>query len=171
MRRIAKQQEEGGAEIDLTPMLDVVFIMLIFFIVVASFIKEAGIEVDSDQVSLEAMQAALKAHYLQKKMDVTEVFAEMDTDGSGYLDRAEIEKGVATLGLLIGPEDFESMMKEMDPDGDGEVTLQEFTGWWVVTFGTTKSLTDSICRKRSTTRAIPARDVFPNSLRSDAVKA
>ena len=46
MRRIAKQQEEGGAEIDLTPLLDVVFIMLIFFIVVASFIKEAGIEVN-----------------------------------------------------------------------------------------------------------------------------
>ena len=46
MRRIAKQQEDDGAEIDLTPMLDVVFIMLIFFIVVASFIKEAGIEVN-----------------------------------------------------------------------------------------------------------------------------
>ncbi len=46
MRRIAKQQENDGAEIDLTPMLDVVFIMLIFFIVVASFIKEAGIEVN-----------------------------------------------------------------------------------------------------------------------------
>ncbi|WP_119677790.1 ExbD/TolR family protein [Indioceanicola profundi] len=32
-------------EIDLTPMLDVVFIMLIFFIVTASFIKESGIDV------------------------------------------------------------------------------------------------------------------------------
>ena len=46
MRKIAKDQEQGGAEIDLTPMLDVVFIMLIFFIVVASFIKEAGVEVN-----------------------------------------------------------------------------------------------------------------------------
>lgn len=46
MRKIGKQQDQGGAEIDLTPMLDVVFIMLIFFIVVASFIKEAGIEVN-----------------------------------------------------------------------------------------------------------------------------
>lgn len=46
MRKFAKQQEDEGAEIDLTPMLDVVFIMLIFFIVVASFIKEAGIEVN-----------------------------------------------------------------------------------------------------------------------------
>ena len=46
MRKIAKQREEEGAEIDLTPMLDVVFIMLIFFIVVASFLKEAGLEIN-----------------------------------------------------------------------------------------------------------------------------
>ena len=37
---------EEESEINLTPMLDVVFIMLIFFIVTASFIKEAGIDVD-----------------------------------------------------------------------------------------------------------------------------
>ncbi|MDX1555456.1 MAG: biopolymer transporter ExbD [Xanthomonadales bacterium] len=37
--------EEDDNEINLTPMLDVVFIMLIFFIVTASFIKEAGIDV------------------------------------------------------------------------------------------------------------------------------
>jgi biopolymer transport protein ExbD len=35
------EEEEG---INLTPMLDVVFIMLIFFIVTASFVKEAGID-------------------------------------------------------------------------------------------------------------------------------
>jgi len=38
-------QEEEDNEINLTPMLDVVFIMLIFFIVTASFIKESGIDV------------------------------------------------------------------------------------------------------------------------------
>ena len=37
--------EEDDNEINLTPMLDVVFIMLIFFIVTASFIKEAGVDV------------------------------------------------------------------------------------------------------------------------------
>ncbi len=36
--------DEGG--IDMTPMLDVVFIMLIFFIVTTSFVKEAGIDVN-----------------------------------------------------------------------------------------------------------------------------
>jgi len=38
--------EEEENEINLTPMLDVVFIMLIFFIVTATFIKEAGIQVE-----------------------------------------------------------------------------------------------------------------------------
>lgn len=38
--------EEETGTIDLTPMLDVVFIMLIFFIVTATFIKEPGVEVD-----------------------------------------------------------------------------------------------------------------------------
>ncbi len=40
----ALSQSEEEAEINLTPMLDVVFIMLIFFIVTASFLKEVGVE-------------------------------------------------------------------------------------------------------------------------------
>jgi biopolymer transport protein ExbD len=44
-KRILGSEEEDN-EINLTPMLDVVFIMLIFFIVTASFIKEAGIQVE-----------------------------------------------------------------------------------------------------------------------------
>jgi biopolymer transport protein ExbD len=44
MRR-RRVQEQDESEVNLTPMLDVVFIMLIFFIVTASFVKEAGIDV------------------------------------------------------------------------------------------------------------------------------
>jgi len=43
MKRLGKAHAEEETDIDITPMLDVVFIMLIFFIVTASFIKEAGI--------------------------------------------------------------------------------------------------------------------------------
>jgi len=45
MRRQRKASAEQ-AEVDLTPMLDVVFIMLIFFIVTASFVKESGMDVN-----------------------------------------------------------------------------------------------------------------------------
>ena len=51
--------DEDEAAIDLTPMLDVVFIMLIFFIVTASFIKEAGIDVNRpDAPTAEKVQDA-----------------------------------------------------------------------------------------------------------------
>ena len=43
-------QDEAG-EIDLTPMLDVVFILLIFFIVTSVFVTEAGIEVSKPEAS------------------------------------------------------------------------------------------------------------------------
>ena len=47
MRRLFKKVgDEEEAAIDITPMLDVVFILLIFFIVTATFIKEAGIDVN-----------------------------------------------------------------------------------------------------------------------------
>jgi biopolymer transport protein ExbD len=51
MRRINRAVADDEAQIDLTPMLDVVFIMLIFFIVTASFIKEAGVEVNRPEAS------------------------------------------------------------------------------------------------------------------------
>jgi len=40
-----RTREQPQSEVNMTPMLDVVFIMLIFFIVTASFVKEAGVDV------------------------------------------------------------------------------------------------------------------------------
>ena len=48
-KRRARNREES--EVNLTPMLDVVFIMLIFFIVTASFVKESGIDVSRPDAS------------------------------------------------------------------------------------------------------------------------
>jgi len=45
MRR-ARSRGEDESSLDITPMIDIVFIMLIFFIVTASFIKESGIDVN-----------------------------------------------------------------------------------------------------------------------------
>ena len=46
MRKRRGGGAEDESEVNLTPMLDVVFIMLIFFIVTASFVKESGIDVN-----------------------------------------------------------------------------------------------------------------------------
>ena len=54
--------EQDEAEINLTPMLDVVFIMLIFFIVTATFIRETGLDVnrpDQDQAQVVQEEGAI----------------------------------------------------------------------------------------------------------------
>ena len=43
--RKKRKHTDDEAEINITPMLDIVFIMLIFFIVTTSFVKEQGLEV------------------------------------------------------------------------------------------------------------------------------
>jgi len=66
-RRKRKESVEDKAEIDLTPMLDVVFIMLIFFIVTASFIKEKslGLNVPENTENLPPPETASKSILVQ----------------------------------------------------------------------------------------------------------
>lgn len=54
-RRRVPEEEEG---IDITPMMDIVFIMLIFFIVTASFVKETGVDVNRPSASTAEKKTA-----------------------------------------------------------------------------------------------------------------
>lgn len=78
-RGAAKAQEEGG-EIDLTPMLDVVFIMLIFFIVTAVFIKEPGIQVDRPETQV------------RDSVDNQSILIAINDRNEIYLDRKKIDE-------------------------------------------------------------------------------
>jgi biopolymer transport protein ExbD len=76
----------GGAEtlddeqeINITPMLDVVFIMLIFFIVTASFVKESGIEVNKPEAATS--QPKEKANIL----------VAIDSAGDVWIDRRRVD--------------------------------------------------------------------------------
>lgn len=59
---IKNSEAEEETNIDLTPMLDMVFILLIFFIVSTSFVKESGIEVS--RPSAKTAQTQDNAHIL-----------------------------------------------------------------------------------------------------------
>lgn len=51
MRLSRPSSAREDAQIDMTSMLDIVFIMLIFFIVTSSFVRESGVEVNRPQAS------------------------------------------------------------------------------------------------------------------------
>ncbi|WP_440876096.1 ExbD/TolR family protein [Thalassotalea sp. PLHSN55] len=46
-----KLYQENNSEVDMTPMLDIVFILLIFFIVTTSFVREQGLLVNKPQTN------------------------------------------------------------------------------------------------------------------------
>lgn len=57
MSRFRDSASDEGSEgqIDMSPMIDCVFILLIFFIVTTTFVEETGIEVDKPQAASAAM--------------------------------------------------------------------------------------------------------------------
>jgi len=65
-QHLATQYDEEESEINITPMLDVVFIMLIFFIVTASFLREFGVEATNppsvQQTQTESKTIAIKIY-------------------------------------------------------------------------------------------------------------
>jgi len=78
--------DEDENEINLTPMLDVVFIMLIFFIVTASFIKEAGIDVSRPDAPTAESQ------------DDAAILIAISANDEIWIDRHETEpNGVRTM--------------------------------------------------------------------------
>ena len=56
MRRISHAAGSDESQVDLTPLIDVVFIMLIFFIVTATFTKETGIDVNKPEAATATAQ-------------------------------------------------------------------------------------------------------------------
>ena len=72
--------EEEESSIDLTPMLDVVFIMLIFFIVTASFIKEAGLDVNRPDAPVTESQP-----------EEANILVVVDANNDIYIDRRLID--------------------------------------------------------------------------------
>ncbi|MBV2089606.1 MAG: biopolymer transporter ExbD [Candidatus Thiodiazotropha sp. (ex. Lucinisca nassula)] len=61
MRHQHVDEESGELAINLTPLIDMVFILLIFFMVTSSFVKETGVEVDRPSAATATMkqQAAI----------------------------------------------------------------------------------------------------------------
>ncbi len=55
-RHRTHNNSSAESEVNLTPMLDVVFIMLIFFVVTTSFVKESGVEINRPNANTAQQQ-------------------------------------------------------------------------------------------------------------------
>jgi biopolymer transport protein ExbD len=96
--------EEEDASIDMTPMLDIVFIMLIFFIVTTSFVKEAGIEVNKPDASNATKQKSAN------------IFIAINEDGDVWMDKREVdvERVRANIERMLAEQPTEVVIIQAD---------------------------------------------------------
>ncbi|MCY3942118.1 MAG: biopolymer transporter ExbD [Gammaproteobacteria bacterium] len=93
IERKHRKRAQEEAEINITPMLDIVFIMLIFFIVTTSFVKELG--VDLDRPSNAPVQEQKRSEVIPVRIDANgQVFVEDRLVHVGAI-RANIVSGLA----------------------------------------------------------------------------
>ena len=115
--RRAGAQGGGEGEIDLTPMLDVVFIMLLFFIVTSSFVKEPGIDIaKAEAVTTDACErgtiifavtAMGDVYYDKKQIPVERAFrlaeaAKKEAPKANFVIQADVEAPTSVLSELLG---------------------------------------------------------------------
>lgn len=91
MRR--HKRETNDAEVDLTPMLDITFIMLIFFIVTATFTKEIGIDVTRPQNEEEEQPKSDAVAILLQITDSNDIYI-FEPDGQRRIDLRAVTANV-----------------------------------------------------------------------------
>lgn len=87
MRR--RQRPEDEAEINITPMLDVVFIMLIFFIVTTSFVREKGLDISRPQ----------KSDQQQVEEDIGQILVEIDGNSQITVNKRSVDDQAVRANL------------------------------------------------------------------------
>jgi len=104
MRFNRRSDAREDAQIDMTSMLDIVFIMLIFFIVTSSFVRESGVEVNRPQASNVVSQAGAG------------IFIAITSNNDIYIDKrmVDVERVQATLEHLLLSQPDASLVIQAD---------------------------------------------------------
>ena len=114
MARRRRAREEEESEVNLTPMLDVVFIMLIFFIVTASFVKEAGIDVNRPDAATA------------EKKERGNILVAISSNGQIWIDKRQVDPRAlrANIERLKAENPEGSVVIQADKDSKNGLLVQ-----------------------------------------------
>ncbi|MCF2946887.1 biopolymer transporter ExbD [Paraglaciecola aquimarina] len=109
-----KVRVEEDAEIDMTPMLDIVFIMLIFFIVTTVFVKEAGVNVNKPNGTLAVMPKNAN------------IFIAVTEDGDVWMDKRviDVDSVRANLERLMAEQPSDVIIIQADKEAEHGIVVE-----------------------------------------------
>ncbi len=99
-RRKKGRSADDANDIDLTPMLDVVFIMLIFFIVTASFVKEVGLDVNLPPKNDQPPPPDAPENILVRISADNQIWFR-DENGERRVDERQVRSNIQTLRAAL----------------------------------------------------------------------
>ena len=102
MRRVfGRNRDSRGAAVDMAPLIDMVFILLIFFMVTTSFVKESGVEISRPESALTEQ--------------IDQGFIPVGIDPSG---------GVHIAGKMIPPDSVRGVQNVLEETGRKRIVIQ-----------------------------------------------
>ena len=118
MKRKKHTSAEDEAQIDMTPMLDIVFIMLIFFIVTTSFVKEKGLDVNRPEDNQAKNDKPSKALSIR-----------IDADGSIMMGGREVDirRVVANTQTYLAENNTDSAAIQAHEDSEHGTVAVSYT--------------------------------------------
>ena len=108
---------------------------------------------DAAKGALKGMFAVTDALAGKELANVERTFKRIDVDESGFLDRDEIKLLMLELGKNDSEKAIDLIMEQLDPNGDGAVSLEEFKDWWVKAGHNHSVLGDSVGMMKDLTAA------------------
>jgi hypothetical protein len=84
----------------------------------------------ASDLTVAAMDVAEEAQAIEERRRIRELFLMIDTDGSNTLEREEVEELLRGLGKKLDETAVDEAMAEMDRDGGGDISFNEFLEWW-----------------------------------------
>merc|ERR1712115_255106 len=80
------------------------------------------------EIDFEEFMILMKSRCLEvdPEKELRDAFAVFDTDGSGSIDRKELKRLMKKLGQALTEAEVDAMMEEVDANGDGEISFEEF---------------------------------------------
>jgi|Transcript_13565 calmodulin len=83
---------------------------------------------DDHEIDFEEFLVLMKSRTVvdDPEKELKDAFAVFDSDGNGAIDRKELKRLMKKLGQALTEAEVDAMMEQVDSNGDGEISYDEF---------------------------------------------
>lgn len=83
-----------------------------------------------DEVEVSGVYGTVRYKEGDPLAEVKEIFGHYDRNGSGTIEAKEFARILEALGMELEEHELKVAILDVDHDGDGKISWEEFSDWW-----------------------------------------